>query len=187
MPIKNIKRSLTLLTATFLLTGCASSVSFQLASLAAVAVTGKGFSEHALSVVTGYDCAFFNIVQGEKLCHNEDSADMLLLTDGRLIDSRLLIASPDMFSVNEHLVQHSTVPVQSFEKVYMVIGSFSDSDKAENHKKKYPELAPEISLMMVTSTPRYRVIVGPVPQQNIPELKRSLAETGISETWPLVL
>ncbi|MFK8066803.1 MAG: hypothetical protein AB8D52_00995 [Gammaproteobacteria bacterium] len=66
---------------------------FSIASLFTMAFTGKGFGDHALSTVTGQDCDFLNLVQGENICtNNNDSAEMVLLTSDQFIDDSIMIA-----------------------------------------------------------------------------------------------
>ncbi len=71
------------------LTACSS---FSIASFFTMVFTGKGFGDHALSTVTGQECAFFNLVHGEEVCINDDSAEMILLTSDQFIDDSLMIA-----------------------------------------------------------------------------------------------
>jgi|GEM_PF-7003203 len=72
----------------FNLMGCST---LEVASLVTMTATGKGVGDHAVSVVTGQDCNFFNILQNERVCIIDNSAEMMLLTSEQNIDDSLKV------------------------------------------------------------------------------------------------
>lgn len=86
---RNYSFPLLILLTTCFLTGCST---LNVASFVTMAFTGKSFSDHALSLATGKDCAVFNLVQGKKVCIYEDSAEITLITSAQVIDDSLMIA-----------------------------------------------------------------------------------------------
>ena len=169
--MKNKTLFLSLLFASITLTGCST---LEVASLVTMAVTGKGFGDHALSVVSGQDCNFFNIVQGEKVCYFENSTEMLLLTSNQSIDDSLIATGLD------------NIPVNS----YLVIGSFSDRNNAESYQSEFGHLNSSVitsELTVNTIDPVYRVIVGPVEQHHRDRMKKTLINEGVDSPWLITL
>jgi len=105
---------LSLFVASLSLTACST---FEVVSLTTMAVTGKGFGDHALSIATGQDCNFFNVVQGERVCSYDDSAEMILLTNNQIIDDSLKVDYLQDNSFDSYLVT-SDLPEQSQVEPY---------------------------------------------------------------------
>lgn len=152
-----------------LLSGCTT---LQVASLATMAFTGKGFGDHALSAVTGKDCAFFNIVQGENVCMYENTAEMILLADGQDIDDSL-----------KAIQQQENNQVGA----YLVIGSFSDQKNATSYQSEYKQWNSSVVSDDQLPEKKYRVVVGPMNREDLDHMKKSLIDEGISSPWLVML
>ncbi len=163
--MKNNILPIALIITSFCLAGCST---FNVGSLATLVVTGKGLGDHTLSVVTGQDCHFFNIIQKERICIMDNSAEMLLLTSEQEIDDSLKVER-----LNNHLVNNT----------YLVIGSFSDQVFAESCQTEYMHWNSQVIL----SDTKYRVVIGPVSQQDEEHLKKSLINEGVESPWLLTL
>ncbi len=151
------------------LTGCST---LGVVSFATMAATGKGFSDHALSLVTGQDCNFFNIVQGEKVCLYENSTEMMLLANYQPLDDSLKV---DYLEDDADKISRSNA--------YLVIGSFSEQVRAESYQLKFSQW----DSLIVASDKKYRVIVGPVDQQDRESMKRTMLNGGIESPWLISL
>ena len=166
--MKKTASCLILIFAVLSLVGCST---FQVVSLATMAFTGKGFGDHALSVATGRDCAFFNIVQDEKICVYDNFADMMLLTNGQNIDESFKMLQP----------------VDNYSNAYLVIGSFSRSENAQSYQTEYRQLNSIVIAPDIASGKNYRVVVGPVYRQELDNMKKTLMNEGIHSSWLIVL
>ena len=167
--MKKYRLYLSLLFASLSLTACST---FEVVSLATMAVTGKGFGDHALSVATGQDCNFFNVVQGERICAYDDSAEMMLLTGNQIIDDSLKV---------DYLVED--MAESSLSNSYLVIGSFSEQSRAEFHRSEYSQWNSRI----VSTDTKYRVVVGPVDKEDRDNMKTTLVNQGVESPWLIIL
>ena len=162
---------LSLFVASLSLTACST---FEVLSLATMVVTGKGFGDHALSVATGQDCNFFNVVQGERICAYGDSAEIMLLTNNQIIDDSLKV---------DYLVEDKDMAESSLSNSYLVIGSFSEQSRAESYRTEYSQWNSHI----VSADTKYRVVVGPVNSQDRDSMKMTLVNEGVESPWLIIL
>ncbi len=153
------------------LMGCSG---FQVASMATMAVTGKGFSDHALSTVTGQDCAFFNVVEGEQVCFSENSVEMTLLTNNQVIDDTLKINTSNKEKIEP-------------DNAFLVIGSFTQRPRAETYQAKYKKWNSQVIKMGDKTEQLYRVVIGPVAKQDKARLKRIFINKGVETPWLVTL
>ncbi len=151
-----------------MLTGCSS---FQIVSLTTIALTGKGIGDHALSMVSGQDCTFFNLVQGEQICYSDNSSEIVLLTNAQGIDDEIKI----------------TGDVSAVRNQWLVIGSFADRGRAEAQLRTVDHYHAQVIAAETDSMRHYRVIVGPVSESDVSQITSQLIKAGISNPWLITL
>ena len=165
--MKNSALTTSLICVLSLLSACTT---FQMASVATMAFTGKGFGDHALSSVTGQDCAFFNIVQGQRVCSYDNSVEMVLLTNNQIIDDSLKVEQPEIVDPDS----------------YLVIGSFSKRNNADSYQSDFKHWDSSV-LKDQASHSKYLVVVGPLKQQDTDHMKKVLEKEGIQSPWLITL
>lgn len=165
--------------------GCSG---MHLASLASVAVTGKSFSDHALSKVTGQDCAFLNVIDGEQVCYSNDFVEMTLLTSNQHFDTTLkeVIHQPVDVPAQQPNEQLSA-PKQNLKRKFLVIGSFSQRFRAESFQSDYQQWNSKVVASNDSTAAIYRVVIGPVAQEDKARLKRIFINKGVETPWLMTL
>ena len=166
--MKNSALTTSLICFLSLLSGCTT---FQMASVATMAFTGKGFGDHALSSVTGQDCAFFNIVQSQRVCSYDNSVEMVLLTNNQIIDDSLMVEQPEIVDPDS----------------YLVIGSFSKRNNADSYKSDFKHWDSSVISKDQASHSKYLVVVGPLKSQDTDAMKKALKGEGIQSPWLITL
>lgn len=106
---------------TMQLVGCAGSLPTNVFSLASILVTGKGISDHALSMTTGQDCAVFNLLQEATICEGHYYAPISLLVTSEQVQDTFLILTPEQFLAYE-------ISEQQQQSRFISLASLSEKD-----------------------------------------------------------
>ena len=167
-----------LLMATTAAGGCAAvPAGVKVASLVgdgiSYATTGKSLTDHLISGAMHRDCALFRIVEGESICRADASV------------------SPDSEGHDKPpaavMVDAATVAPPPLPASYLVVGSFADPRHAERCRYQYRKFHASEAQDQKAFGTRYRVVVGPLADDNLEIVRRQLSANGKVRPWRLVL
>lgn len=156
------------------ISGCAS-LELLAAGGISYLVTGKGLSDHALSMVMDKDCAFHRFLTDDSLC--EEAAQATLLADNpppeKLTVDELAANNNLVETVQpqQELVSIEDGPVLSSvaEKagVFAVAGSFNDLKYAYERSMLFRSYSTHIIENPEHSPTRFRVVIGPLEDKSL--------------------
>lgn len=156
------------------ISGCAS-LELLAAGGISYLVTGKGLSDHALSMVMDQDCAFHRFLTDDSLC--EEANQSTLLADTSITENQTV----DELAANSNLVepvqpQQELVSIEdgpalsSFEDnagIFAVAGSFNDLKYAYERSMLFRNYTTHIIENPEHSPTRFRVVIGPLEDKSL--------------------
>lgn len=185
---KRIKLS-TLIMASLALTGCTSlEVVAFIGSSVTYFVSGKSWTDHAVSAVTQQDCAMDRIIQGKVICvpvnnpdavqvatNAEATADVTAVTSSS--DTQPVAADEQEFiaankanatphaetQLDAQVISKLTLSDQHVnQQQYAVLGSYTNPKFAIEQLQRFAQFAPSLTHSKQAGSTRYRIIVGPL-------------------------
>ena len=169
-----------------LLSGCflppAVAVGTYAADGASYAVSDKSLSDHGISTIKDQDCATWHVFVGRAVCEDPNHpVPMAALDDhgGNLPEVPnaprpqpkpvIAVAQADGAAAAPAIEQKPAVPATG--KHYLVIGSFTDRQRAERVAQNYAEYHPQIIPVMHGGQELSRVVLGPLDAAQVAVLR----------------
>lgn len=178
-----------------LLAGCGLPPAVVIASYAlggaSYVTTGKGVTDHAISAVSGQDCALHRMVtEAGNVCDDVLSDDIFLaenaITEGWApggdlsIGASALVATPVVVA-KPVAPAFGGVPSRNEPgERYLVLGSFADADNADRMALKLADMEAAAVATDVDGRAMHRVVV---PM----DWKTEVAAAGFDDAWPVEL
>jgi uncharacterized membrane protein len=198
LSIKHLKLSV-IFAVTFALSGCTSlEVVAFIGSSVTYFVSGKSWTDHAVSAVTQQDCAMDRIIQGKVICVPvndpervaEDAVAVEVASVAEIIEKPVeILESPLVESIPAVQEPSSSLFSETSESnMFAVLGSYTNPEFAEDQLKRYARFEPSLTQSTYQGSTRYRVIVGPLAtvddyqllQHALPELAEQMWRTEVS-------
>lgn len=170
------------------LAGCAMPAAVQMGLMAGTAVsvgtTGKGLSDHAVSALTDEDCSFLHLLDGDGYCVGLAERDRGVTVAIAPLDSDA-VPSPDV--APQDVAPAAGSPHRADPALFVVIGSFRNPIYAEAARRRHADLPVQLAPAQVQGHDWLRVLAGPYEAQDAAAVRKGLADTGVTGTWPLRL
>jgi hypothetical protein len=174
-----------------LLSGCilppAVAVGTYAADGASYAVSDKSLSDHGVSTVTNKDCATWHFFVGRAVCEDPNHPVPMAAFDDRggnapeILNAPMpkpkpiLVAAPAGAAGSgtaEALERKSlTASVPQSGKHYLVIGSFTDRQRAERVAQSYADYHAQVVPVMKGGREMSRVVLGPLDPAQVAALR----------------
>lgn len=187
--------------ATLFLSGCTSlEVVTFIGSSVTYFVSGKTWTDYAVSAVTQQDCAMDRIIEGKVMCvpTNRPEEQHTAKVDEEVaanVESLPTLPAP---LTTETPVNHPHI-ASSFDTVnttsernshaeFAVLGSYTNPDLAFIQMQQYQQFQPALTQTVYEGSTRYRIIVGPITsveqyrllKASLPDLAEHIWRTTVS-------
>jgi len=155
-----------------LLSGCGLPPAVVIASYVAdgvsYVVTGKSVTDHGISEATGRDCATWRLLKLESPCKNEPAQR----------DEPAPVVEGDQATA-------PTPPADAPHR-YLVLGSFGNRGNAERFSAEFPGVKTAVIEATIDSRTTYRVMAGPLSDDEVDRLRAQLATENRPPAWEFV-
>jgi len=166
-----------LLSVPILLGGCGLPPAVVIASYVADGVsyltTGKSVTDHGISEATGRDCATWRLIKLESPCKKEPARRE---EPAPVVEGDLASASPSEPGQAQPSAPHR----------YLVLGSFGSRANAERFSAEFPGAKASVMEATIESRTTYRVMAGPLSDDEVDGLRAKLAAENRPPAWEFV-
>ena len=145
-------------------------------------------SDHLISAVRNEDCAMHRALSEQEVClPNISHAEGLIAAQPKVeIDSSFTFLSENDSNTNGDGFQ-ANARVENKGEVYLVVGSFNDKQFAQERLLEYANFDAQIINNHTTAKTRYRVVLGPILNNELTNYLAKLPGREKYLPWQLTL